>query len=239
MQGRYESVVVVTGAGRRLGAALVRHLLMQGYTVLASYRHDTVVVEQLRALGAIMVQADLSSDQGAIAFAQQVEQRSISLRAIIHNASLWYDDATLSGQPSLRDATFALHVFTPYLLNQQLASLLRQHQGLRDIIFISDASSQLGKADKSLYLASKAAMDSLMRSQAIALAPDIKVNVLAPGLLAFHEGDAADYQAQRLSQSLMGCVPGFTPALEAIDYLLESRYSTASRLVLDGGLKVS
>jgi dihydromonapterin reductase/dihydrofolate reductase len=106
---------------------------------------------------------------------------------------------------------------------------------LSDIVFISDASCDQGKADKTLYTASKSAMESLMRSQAVAFAPKVKVNAVAPGLLAFHETDDEDYRQRRLSQTLLGVEPGFKPVIDAIDYLFASSYTTGSRLVVDGG----
>lgn len=241
MQQTTSGVVVVSGAARRLGAALVRALLAQGYPVIASYRTLTDEVAALQAKGALMLPADLASDEGAERFAAAIKKHASSIRAMIHNASLWHSDRAMADNSALRDASYALHVFTPHYLNQTLAPLLLAHQGLRDMVFISDASvgSDLGKADKALYLASKAAMESVMRSHAQQFAPDIKVNAIAPGLLAFQPNDDADYQALRLSQSLLKFEPGFGVAIDAVDYVLNSPYTTGSVLTLDGGRRCS
>jgi dihydromonapterin reductase / dihydrofolate reductase len=235
MEVEQKPCVLVTGASRRLGANLVKHWLNSGYQVLATYRHESASVNELRQLGAKMLCADVASEQGVSALILQVQQHTQTLRAIVHNASVWHSDDELVHAPELLSATFALHLFSPYRLNVALLPLLKANVGIADIVLISDASCDRGKADKALYTASKSAMESLMRSQAIAFAPKVKVNAVAPGLLAFHESDSADYRQQRLEQSLLGIEPGFQPAIQAIDYLLANPYNTGMRLVVDGG----
>lgn len=235
MEPQHKPWVLVTGASRRLGSSLVKHWLQSGYQVLASYRHECEQVRALRQLGAQMLCADVATEQGVDSLIQQVKQHTQGLRAVVHNASVWYSDEALMKSPELLNVTFALHLFSPYRLNQALLPLLQAQQGLSDIVFISDASCDQGKPDKALYTASKSAMESLMRSQAVAFAPKVKVNVIAPGLLAFHETDTNDYRQQRLAQTLLGIEPGFQPVLQAIDYLLASPYTTGTRLVVDGG----
>jgi dihydromonapterin reductase/dihydrofolate reductase len=226
---------LVTGASRRLGANLVRHWIQSGYQVLASYRHESETVSELRQLGAQMLCADVATEAGVTELIEAVQALTPSLRGIVHNASIWHSDTELTQSPILLDTTYALHLFSPYQLNQALLPLLQAHSGLSDIVFISDASCDQGKADKALYTASKSAMESLMRSQAVAFAPKVKVNAVAPGLLAFHETDDEDYRQIRLAQTLLGVEPGFKPVIDAIDYLFASPYTTGTRLVVDGG----
>lgn len=239
MQGDQRPFLLVTGASRRLGASLVSHWLTLGYQVLASYRYDNAVVDSLRRQGALMIQADISTDLGVDQLVTAVQQLTPCLRAIVHNASVWHSDDELAQSPELLNATFALHVLSPYRLNQALFPLLQAQQGLSDIVFVSDASCDQGKPDKALYTASKSAMESLMRSQAVAFAPKIKVNAVAPGLLAFHETDSVDYRRKRLAQTLLGIEPGFQPVIDAIDYLLSSHYTTGTRLIVDGGASLT
>lgn len=227
--------VVITGAGRRMGAAFTRALLAEGYAVLASYRTHTSEVDELGKAGAIMIQADLATQTGVVDFAQQVRMHFSALRALIHNASIWHTDTEMAVDAALRDATFALHVHSPHYLNEALTDLLQAHKDKSDIVHISDANVPFGKADRALYLASKAGAEAVMRCHAQRLAPSVKVNVLAPGLIAFHEGDDEDYKQQRLSRSLLGIEPGFDEAVKALRYLLASNYTTGSVLTLDGG----
>lgn len=235
MKDGNQPCVLVTGASHRLGASLVAHWLQSGYKVLASYRHESDQVQTLRQQGAVMLCADVATEAGVQELIEAVQALTPSLRGIVHNASIWHSDAELTQSPMLLNTTYALHLFSPYRLNQALLPLLQAHSGLSDIVFISDASSDQGKADKALYTASKSAMESLMRSQAVAYAPKVKVNAVAPGLLAFHETDDEDYRQKRLAQTLLGIEPGFKPVIDAIDYVFASPYTTGTRLVIDGG----
>lgn len=230
--------ILITGVGRRLGAMLAAYYCQRGFAVIGTYRRTSAETDKLAALGVQLLQADLATADGVLALVKQVKLLTTQLRAVIHNASIWYKDKEMTEQPALLSATLALHVSSPFLLNQQLQPLLLAYQGLRDVVFIGDASRLQGKADAALYIASKAAMESIMRSQAVAFAPHIKVNMLAPGLLAFHPQDQTDYRQQRLAQNLLGVEPGFQVAIDAIDYLLHSPYSTGSCLVVDGGAQL-
>jgi dihydromonapterin reductase/dihydrofolate reductase len=237
MMTKLANAVIITGAGRRMGAAFAHALLMDGYAVVSSYRTQTAEVDHLRAAGAIMIAADLATESGAVVFVQAVKQHCLSVRALIHNASVWHTDGEMNADCALRDASFALHVYTPHYLNEALTELLLAAEGLSDIVHISDANVPFGKVDRALYLASKAGAEAVMRSHAQRLAPKVKVNALAPGLMAFHEGDDAAYKQSRLSRSLLGIEPGFETAVNALRYLLASNYTTGSILTLDGGRK--
>jgi len=191
-------------------------------------------VAALSASGALMLHADLADDAGVTDVVAQVRRSAVSLRAVIHNASVWYSDDVLMQDPALLAATYALHVFTPHRLNEAWHDLLTA-SGQGHIVFLTDANVPRGKADRSLYLASKAAMESLMRSHARKWAPAIQVNAIAPGLLAFHADDDVEYRRQRLSHSLLGIEPGFDTVVEAVHFLLQNCYINASVLTLDGG----
>lgn len=238
MQAKQKPYLLVTGASRRLGASLVAHWLEGGYEVIATYRQENPVVKGLRQQGAHMLPIDIATEAGVTELVKAVQTLTGSLRAIVHNASVWHSDAEFAQSPELLATTYALHVFAPYRLNQALLPLLQAQSGPTDIVFISDASSDQGKPDKSLYTASKSAMESVMRSQAVAFAPKVKVNAVAPGLLAFHVTDDLAYQQRRLAQTLLGVEPGFKPVIDAIDFLLSNTYTTGTRLVVDGGAQL-
>jgi dihydromonapterin reductase/dihydrofolate reductase len=82
-----KNVVIVTGAGRRVGFHLAKRLHEDGFTVLAQFRSDTEQTKQLSQLGIKLVQADFASTEQIISFADRVKQECESVRAIVHNAS--------------------------------------------------------------------------------------------------------------------------------------------------------
>jgi dihydromonapterin reductase/dihydrofolate reductase len=75
----------------------------------------------------------------------------------------------------------------------------------------------------------------MTRSFARKLAPEIKVNAIAPSLIMFNEGDDAEYRQQALDKSLMKIAPGEKEIIDLIDYLFTSRYVTGRSFAVDGG----
>ena len=86
-----------------------------------------------------------------------------------------------------------------------------------------------------LAAASKAALDNMTRSFARKLAPEVKVNSIAPSLILFNEHDDAEYRQQALNKSLMKTAPGEKEVIDLVDYLLTSCFVTGRSLPLDGG----
>lgn len=81
----------------------------------------------------------------------------------------------------------------------------------------------------------KLALDNMTRSFARKLAPEVKVNAIAPGLILFNEKDDESYRQQALEKSLMKIAPGEEEIVRLVDYLLSSRYVTGKTLGVDGG----
>ena len=117
-----------------------------------------------------------------------------------------------------------------------LEDLLRGHgHAASDIIHITDYVVERGSDKHIAYAASKAALDNMTRSFARKLAPEIKVNAIAPSLIMFNEGDDEAYRQQALDKSLMKIAPGEKEISDLIDYLFTSRYVTGRSFAVDGG----
>lgn len=102
-----------------------------------------------------------------------------------------------------------IHVNAPYLLNHALLDLLRGHgHAAGDIIHFTDYVVERGSDKHIAYAASKAALDNMTRSFARKLAPEVKVNAIAPAMILFNEDDDAEYRQQALNKSLMKIAPG-------------------------------
>lgn len=230
-----DNIVVLTGGTRRVGLFTARALQQAGYQVLVTYRQQQPIITELQNEGIAVAYADFSSPEGTQRFINQLQQRVSSVRAIIHNASCWVDDQ----QPVVAmEQSWQCHVMAPYLINQQCAPLLRANKGMADIIHITDYVAEAGSRHHIAYAASKAALNNMMVSFAKTLAPDIKVNSIAPSLLMFHENDTPDYRQQTLAKSALGIEPGPRVLAETVAYLLDNPYITGRCLALDGGRNV-
>jgi len=253
--------LLITGAAQRVGLHCALALQEQGYQVIISYRTHHAAVAELTAAGVICLQADLMDLPSIGTFVDAVKQHTPTLRAIIHNASDWQKDRPLqtpAGMSTLEqlqqdaaifDAMSHIHARAAYLLNRALLPLLQAYLSedeqslpahdrsprMADIIHLTDFVATVGSAKHQAYAASKAALENLTFSLARQLAPDIKVNAIAPALLMFNQGDDEDYRQKALAKSLLGLAPGACEVLETIRYLLQSRYITGRVLPLDGG----
>lgn len=227
--------ILITGGAQRVGLHICEQLLARGERVILTYRRERSVLDTLRAQGVITLQADFSTQEGVFAFVDALKTHADSLRAILHNASTWSKDEAIVQDPSHFNELMNVHVFAPYWINLQCENLLREGEGLRDIIAISDHTVSRGSDKHAAYLASKAGLESLTLSFAKRFAPRIKVNAIAPALVMFNEGDSAEYRADRLKRSALQIEPGPGVVFDAVWYLLHSTYTTGTILPLNGG----
>lgn len=222
--------VLITGASQRIGLHCALRLLEVGQPVIATYRTERAGLQALRTAGAQLLFADFASEAGILDFIVRLKRLTPTLRAIVHNASLWLPD----------DADEALcrmlnvHLRAPYLINLACAELLNQ-AGQADIVHISDDITRKGSARHVAYCASKAGLDSLTLSFAARYAPAIKVNGIAPALIQFNDGDTAAYRTQALAKSALGLEPGAEVVYQGLRYLFDNPYVTGTTLTLNGG----
>lgn len=228
--------ILITGAGRRIGLALARSFLARNQPVIVSYRTRYPAIDELEQAGAVCLPGDFSTDEGIHAFAACVAKHCDSLRAVIHNASAWRAENNATSLSDTLSSMLQIHVNAPYLLNHLLEPLLRGHgHAGADIIHFTDYVVERGSDKHIAYAASKAALDNLTRSFARKLAPEIKVNAIAPAMILFNDGDDEQYRKEALNKSLMKIAPGESEIVSLVNYLLESRYVTGRTHAVDGG----
>ena len=232
------SPIVITGGGQRLGLAVARSLRAQQHSVVITYRRERALLEQLRSEGIDTIRADFDDENGPELLAAELASRYGSLRALIHNASQWIPESDAENPGEVLDRMLKVHVRAPYLLNLACGELLRCHgeqHGYADIIHMSDYVATSGSSKHIAYAASKAALDNMTLSFASKYAPLVKVNSIAPALLMFNPEDDEAYRQKARNKSLLGIVPGEDEGVNAICYLLHSRYLTGKTIALDGG----
>lgn len=232
-----QEAILITGGGRRIGRYLVEQFLEQGtHPVVFTYRTPRPEVEALQEKGAVGIQVDFNHTDAVEKLVSEVQSRVGSLRALIHNASVWADDQTVAQSPQRLTEMTRLHIEVPYCLNLALHELLLASQSpLKDVIALTDASVEGANGDYSAYLASKAGLQNLSKNFAKKWAPQIKVNSIAPGLILFHPQDDEAYRKRRLQQSALGIEPGESVIWQAVQYLMNSSYTTGITLPVDGG----
>lgn len=229
------SPILITGASQRIGLAFAMHCLENNTPVIATYRTHRPAVETLKAAGARCIHADFATNEGIDAFIDTLKQETATLRAIIHNASDWMPERADSDPAEVMAAMMQIHSMTPYRINLACRHLLENSDTTTDIVHMTDYVVEKGSAKHIAYAASKAALDNLTRSFARLLAPNVKVNSVAPSLIMFNEGDSEAYREKTLKKSLLGIAPGEAAAVQTLQFLLDNPYITGRSIGLDGG----
>lgn len=229
------NTIIITGGSQRLGKAMAITLQNSGYQVVITYRTPKPELTELEKVGVTIKQADFSSDAGIQDFITWATGCFTQLRAIVHNASDWCAESDDLPAAETISRMMQIHASAPYQINLALAPLLEQGPQFGDIIHMTDYVHETGSKKHIAYAASKAALQNLTLSFASSLAPQIKVNAIAPALLMFNDSDDEDYKAKALSKSLLETCPGAEEAVKAVQYLLDSDYITGRCLSLDGG----
>jgi 3-oxoacyl-[acyl-carrier protein] reductase len=179
--------VVVTGGSRGIGAACCRLFAKTGAAVLVQYlasdERAGAVLNELRRLSDAphaMFRCDVTdADQVAKLFDFLAAQWG-GLDCLINNAGVWVHDPLVNLQPERLQATLAVNVVGPFLCARYAVPLLA---GSKDasIVNISSTAGQRGEPFYSAYAASKGALISATKSWSCELAPEIRVNAVAPG----------------------------------------------------------
>ncbi len=220
---------IVTGGGKRVGAAIVRALLDDGWAVVAHVHHDDDAVPE----GAVKVAADLADvDCAARIFAAAKPLGPV--RLLVNNAARFAHDGF--GQVSAEefDAHMAINARAPMMLVDEL----RRHHAGGDalVVNITDAKLAAPNPDYLSYTLSKYALDGLTRVAARALAAQgIRVMTVAPALmLPSGAQDEANYEAVHALNPLRRGVV-VDDVVRAIRFLIDQPAMTGETLLIDGG----
>lgn len=221
---------IVTGAGKRVGAAIAEALLADGWTVVAHVHHDGDEV----AAGAVKVVADLRDRNCADAiFAGAAGLPPV--RLLVNNAARFAWDGFGEFSVAEFDSHMAVNARAPALLIERFAAL---HEGGGDALVINVLDSKLAAPNPDFlsYTLSKHALAALTELAARALARrGIRVNAVAPAVMLRSNGQSEEnFRDMHVHNPLRrGVEPG--DVVEAIRYLAGARCITGQMLVIDSG----
>jgi pteridine reductase len=240
-----DRVALVTGASRRIGAEIVRGLHAAGYRVLLHYHRSEEAAQQLAgALNAerpdsvLALRADLD-DTAAL---DELVRRAIDawghLDALVNNASAFYPTPLGTVTESQWDALLGSNLKAPFFLCQAAAPQLARRQGA--IVNLVDVYAERPLKGYPVYSVAKAGLAALTRSLAVELAPDVRVNGVAPGAILWPEQtDGGQTQADILARIPLARSGSPADIAGAVRFLLEEApYVTGQIIAVDGGRSV-
>ncbi len=237
--------VLITGAAKRLGAAMARGFHSAGANVAIHYHHSALEAEQLRdefnttrAHSAIAVIADLLDIARLPALVEQVLASFGGLDVLINNASTFYPTPIGSVSNAQWDDLIGTNLKAPLFLSQAAAPALRKSHGL--ILNMVDIHGQRPLPGHTIYSTAKAALAMLTKSLARELGPQIRVNGIAPGPVLWPEGGLdEDLREEIISKTQLkrsGSPEDIVRA--ALFFAADAPYVTGQILAVDGGRSV-
>ena len=236
------AVVLITGAGRRIGAALAADLHGRGYRVALHYQNSAAEAaalcadfNQSRPDSAIALQADLGDAARRDALVPAVLAHFGRLDVLINNASSFFPTPIGSSSDADWDVLFDANARAPFFLSQTAAPHLARYKGC--IVNLLDIFAERPKPAHTVYCMAKAAQGMLTQSLALELAPEVRVNAVAPGAILWPESGKSDAQKQAiLDATPLTRIGEVADICKAVQFLIEdASYCTGQILAVDGG----
>jgi pteridine reductase len=234
-------VALVTGAGRRVGRALAVALGAEGMSVAVHYHaSDAGARETARMIEheggkAALVSADLTGDRAA-ALIDDVVHRLGALDVLVNSSAVM--ERTPLGEVTAAqwDAMMALNLRAPFLLSQAAAPHLARARGA--IVNIADLAAFETWPAYIPHGISKAGVVYMTRALARTLAPNIRVNAIAPGAVLLPDNWSEDDAAKLRDSTPLQRLGSPDDVVGAMLYLLRADYVTGETLIVDGGRHV-
>jgi NAD(P)-dependent dehydrogenase (short-subunit alcohol dehydrogenase family) len=235
-----DSVVVITGAANRVGRVVALHLARQGAHIAFSYYLPEEPWAQTRAeieacgVQALAVQTEIRDGAQVRRLVASTEAKFGRIDVLINSASIWMRAPFLEITEEAWDRAVDVNLKGPFLCSQAVAPImLRQRRGV--ILNMTDLSAFQVWTGNAHHAASKAGLVSLTKSLAVELAPDVRVNAIAPGTVLLPEGASAEKVKWAVDKSVLGRVGSPEDVARLATFLIENDFITGSVYFVDGG----
>jgi len=234
---------LVTGGGQRVGQAIAVALGTQGMHVAVHYRESRAGAEQTAALiresggSAVLLQADLAEREQARGLVDRAVAELGGLDVLVPSAANFERIALADVDDQAWDRSLDLNVASPFALVQRAVPALRAARG--SVTFISCSSASVPMRGYLPYVVSKGAVKHLMKTLALELAPEVRVNAVAPGTVmppAAYDAAAIERLARAIPLARVGSPEDIA---RAVVFLSTSPFITGHELAVDGGRSVA
>jgi pteridine reductase len=240
-------VVLVTGAVKRVGAAVARRLHRRGAVLMLHYRSSERDAQALQAeLNAArpnsvaLIQADLLDIAGLPEIVKNTVSRFERLDALVNNASSFFPTPVGDITQAAWDNLMGTNLRAPLFLSQAAAPHLKRSGGA--IVNITDIHAERPLKSYVVYTIAKAGLVGLTRSLARELGPEIRVNGVAPGPILWPEDGSWDEVTRQrtISNTLLKRTGDPDDIARAVHYLIaDAPYVTGQIIAVDGGRSIN
>ena len=237
-----QRTILITGASTGIGAVIARRLA-KGNTLILHHNQSRIesVAKEVRELGGVVhtSQADLMQETGCHALMRDVTRFTDHLDVLVNNAGSLLERHTVENLTwSLMERIFSLNTFSAMLLTQLCVPLLRKGN-LPSIVNMTSIAMRHGAPTATAYGAAKGALDSFTRGAARELAPEIRVNAIAPGVILtpFHDRYSTEEKLAAIaSDTPVGFNGESDHIAQAVELLIENTFITGETIDINGGL---
>jgi pteridine reductase len=242
LQGK---TALVTGAAKRIGAAIARRLHAAGANVVLHYRgaeaEATALEAELnaaRAGSATKVKADLLAPIAPRLLLGSALERFGRLDVLVNNASSFYPTAIGSIEAGHWDELIGSNLRAPLFIAQEAAPAIRKQRGA--IVNIVDIHAERPLKGYAVYSIAKAGLVAMTRALALDLGPEVRVNAVAPGAIAWPEDGQfpPDERARVVATTPLERLGAPAEVARAVHFLATAPFVTGQILAVDGGRSV-
>jgi pteridine reductase len=232
-------VALVTGAGRRVGRAIALALGARGMHVVVHFNGSRTGADETARLitdaggQAIVERADLTQVEAANELVDRAIAWRGALSALVNSAAIMLRTPVGETTAPDWDTMFALNVRAPYFLSQRAAPALAASQGA--IVNIADLAAFESWPAYVPHGMTKAAVVQMTRAMARALAPGVRVNAVAPGVVLLPEGWSEEEAEHLRSTTPLRRLGSPEDVAQVVLFLLEAQYVTGEVIRVDGG----
>jgi pteridine reductase len=235
-------VALITGAAKRVGATIARTLHAAGYDLALHYRNSAAEMQALcaelestRAASTLMIAAELADVEALPDIVEKCISRFGCLDALVNNASAFFPTPVGTATPTQWNALFASNAQAPFFLSQAAAPHLRAARGA--IVNIVDIYAQRPLKNHPVYCMAKAALAMMTLALAKELAPEVRVNGVAPGAVLWPESSKAYAdQTELVARTPLQRAGAPEDVAAAVLFLIrDAKFTTGQILAIDGG----
>jgi pteridine reductase len=231
-------VALITGSAKRIGRAIAVRLAREGADVVIHYRSSEAdareAVSEIEKLGrrALALKADLSSVSEIKRLFQQASDHFGRLDILVNSAATFVHTEFASTTEALWNESLDTNLKAPFFCAQAAAPLLKQSRGV--VINFADIGGILPWPGYIPHCVSKAGVIMLTKALAKALAPEVRVNAIAPGTITM-SGDPSAWETDFIRLAPLHRTGTADDVADAVVFLIQSTFSTGQVLILDGG----
>jgi 3-oxoacyl-[acyl-carrier protein] reductase/pteridine reductase len=233
--------MLVTGAAKRLGRAIALAAAENGADVAITYRESAsqarAVVAELAQHGveALAVRCDITDEKSVREMVKEVARELGGIDVLVNNAANYEDVEFEKITVAQWDAIFASNTRGPFLVSREALPYLRKRRGR--IVIMGSLGGLRPWATHAHYCSSKAAVHMLTKVMAKALAPEITVNAVAPGVIDLGEKSAAAFMKKMAKQTPARRNGAAADIAAAVMFFATApQFITGQVLAVDGGL---